>query len=172
MDARSEALDRLERLGALSATNGRKPDHVDIHRVRGAIGLRPFVAGLLGRRPGWLRLLYRARAVLARLLGLQQAEGLLADVSPADVPMQPGGRLSVFTVVAADADSHWVAVGEDKHLRAVLAVLATPEPDGRNRFDLVTVVDYLHWTGPVYFNLIRPFHHLVVWRQAQNAAKG
>ncbi|MFU2207986.1 DUF2867 domain-containing protein [Solidesulfovibrio sp. C21] len=172
MNARDEALAKLVRLGALSAANGRKPDHVDIHRVRGAVGLRPFVAGLMGRRPGWLRLLYRVRAVLARLLGLQQAKQPPTDVRAEDVPMTPGDRLSVFTVVAADADSHWVAEGADKHLRAVLAVLVTPEQDGRNRFDVVTVVEYLHWTGPVYFNLIRPFHHLVVWRLARTAAKG
>ncbi|MCP4630164.1 MAG: DUF2867 domain-containing protein [bacterium] len=33
-----------------------------------------------------------------------------------------------------------------------------------NRFYVITVVHYKHWTGPVYFNLIRPFHHLVVSR--------
>lgn len=31
----------------------------------------------------------------------------------------------------------------------------------------ITTVYYKHWTGPVYFNLIRPFHHLVVSRMAQ-----
>jgi hypothetical protein len=32
----------------------------------------------------------------------------------------------------------------------------------------ITIVFYKHWTGPVYFNLIRPFHHLVVARMARH----
>jgi len=31
---------------------------------------------------------------------------------------------------------------------------------------VVTVVRYHAWNGPVYFNMIRPFHHLVVGRMA------
>ena len=37
-----------------------------------------------------------------------------------------------------------------------------------NRYYVVTAVNYKHWTGPVYFNLIRPFHHLVVSRMAKH----
>ena len=34
----------------------------------------------------------------------------------------------------------------------------------------VPIVDYRHWTGPVYFNVIRPFHHLVVAAMLRSAA--
>ncbi|UCD31297.1 MAG: DUF2867 domain-containing protein [Desulfobacterales bacterium] len=37
-----------------------------------------------------------------------------------------------------------------------------------NRFYVMTTVFYKHWTGQVYFNLIRPFHHLVVARMAKS----
>ncbi|MCP5103876.1 MAG: DUF2867 domain-containing protein, partial [bacterium] len=36
---------------------------------------------------------------------------------------------------------------------------------------VVTIVHYKHWTGPVYFNLIRPFHHLVIRRMMKAALK-
>jgi hypothetical protein len=36
-----------------------------------------------------------------------------------------------------------------------------------NRFYVFTTVYYKHWTGPVYFNLIRPLHHLAVPRMAR-----
>jgi hypothetical protein len=39
--------------------------------------------------------------------------------------------------------------------------------DGGDFTDIKVVVHYKHWTGPVYFNLIRPFHHLVVSRMAR-----
>jgi len=42
--------------------------------------------------------------------------------------------------------------------------------NGLIRYYIVTIVHYLHWTGPVYFNLIRPFHHLVVARMARAGA--
>ena len=42
----------------------------------------------------------------------------------------------------------------------------------KNRFYIMTVVHYKHWTGPVYFNMIRPFHHLVVRRMALAGLKG
>ncbi|MGE6761631.1 DUF2867 domain-containing protein [Corallococcus interemptor] len=29
---------------------------------------------------------------------------------------------------------------------------------------------YRNWAGPVYFNVIRPFHHLVVARMARHGA--
>jgi hypothetical protein len=38
------------------------------------------------------------------------------------------------------------------------------------RFHVVTIVHYRRWTGPVYFNVIRPFHHLVVYQMAKSAA--
>jgi hypothetical protein len=45
--------------------------------------------------------------------------------------------------------------------------VAEPVANGLIRYYIVTIVHYLHWTGPVYFNLIRPFHHLVVARMAR-----
>ncbi len=40
-----------------------------------------------------------------------------------------------------------------------------------NRFYVITTVFYKHWTGPVYFNYIRPFHHLVVSQMAKYGLK-
>jgi hypothetical protein len=40
-----------------------------------------------------------------------------------------------------------------------------------NRFLVVTIVHYRHWTGPVYFNVIRPFHHIVVWQMMKAGAR-
>ena len=58
---------------------------------------------------------------------------------------------------------------EDNHLKAYFGIAREPVTDSVNRFYVITTVYYKHWTGPVYFNLIRPFLHLVVSRLARHA---
>jgi hypothetical protein len=169
MDIKSEALRTLEAIDGMAGA-GARADHVDVVCARGDVTLREFVAAMFGRSPAWLRGLYRLRAGLAFCLGLRhQDEPRGQGMRPEDVPMTPGATLRFFTVVAASEDRHWVAVAEDSHLRAWIGVLVTRLPKGGNRFDVVTVVEYRNWVGPVYFNLIRPFHYLVVWRLARSA---
>ena len=86
--------------------------------------------------------------------------------------MTPGASLRFFTVTTTAEDRYWIGEAADRHLRGWICVLATPLDQGGNRFDVTTVVHYRHWTGPVYFNLIRPFHHLVVACMARAGAKG
>ena len=63
----------------------------------------------------------------------------------------------------AKENVYWVAeTPEDKHLKAYFGVVVEKLSDSITRFHVFTTVRYIHWTGPVYFNLIRPFHHLVV----------
>jgi hypothetical protein len=37
---------------------------------------------------------------------------------------------------------------------------------------VVTIVHYKHWTGRLYFNVIRPVHHFVVSGMARAGARG
>lgn len=144
-----------------------KADHVDIKTVYGKVTLNAFLVGMLHHRPRWLRLLFHVRGVLARCMGLRHdAEGG-EDLSLPTVSMTPGEGVRFFTVVEAREDRHWVAMAEDRHLAAWLVVTVTPLSRGGNRFDVATVVVYRHWTGPLYFNLIRPMHHLIVARAAK-----
>lgn len=77
---------------------------------------------------------------------------------PEDVPFAPGGRIGFFSVVEGVEDRHLLLEASDSHLAAYLAIVA----DGDGRYRMVTVVRYLHWTGRLYFAVIRPFHWLVV----------
>ena len=148
-------------------------DHVDVKVVAGGVTLREFLAGLAGYQPGWVTLLYGVRRGFVRLLGMRQG-GIphAARLRPAQVPMQAGAKFLFFTVRLAGEDRYWAAEAEDRHLRATLAVVAAPLGGGRTRFYVVTIVHYHHWTGPVYFNVIRPFHHLVVGGMARAGARG
>ena len=80
-----------------------------------------------------------------------------------ELSFKPGENASFFTIRDAKEDLYWVSESpEDKHLQAFFGVVAEKLTQNYKRYHVFTCVKYLHWTGPVYFNLIRPFHHIVV----------
>jgi hypothetical protein len=142
-------------------------NHIDVKTIEGQISLRRFIASMLSYYPGWIVFLYRIRAILVKLLGLVEhpAPEALPKLDPEDVSFVVGEAVTFFTVRLAEEKHFWVGeTPEDKHLSAYLGVAVEPLEDHRKRFHVATIVHYKHWTGPVYFNLIRPFHHLVVGR--------
>ncbi len=142
-------------------------DHIDVKVVIGAVSLRAFLAASLGYQPGWMIGLYRVRAVFVRTLGMRQERIPRGPrMTPDTVPMRLGERFRSFTVLLAAEDRYWVAEASASHLTATLGVIVEPLGGARKRFYVLTVVHYHAWTGPVYFNVIRPFHHLVVGRMA------
>ncbi|MGV9770481.1 alpha/beta fold hydrolase [Streptosporangium sp. NPDC003464] len=138
-------------------------DFVDVQSVEGEVTLREFVAHSIGWEPGWLRALYLARRVFARLLRLAHRDVVPgSDLAPAEIPFTPGRKIGFFTVVEGVEDRYLLLEATDSHLAAYLAILAETAGPGRRRFRMVTVVKHLHWTGPLYFAVIRPFHYMVV----------
>ncbi|WNG43620.1 DUF2867 domain-containing protein [Archangium minus] len=148
-------------------------DHVDVKMVESEASLRAFLAGLLSYQPAWVTALYGVRGVFVRMLGLRQLGVPKArHLRPEDIPMTPGSAAAFFTVRHAEEEHVWVVAATDSHLEATLAVVMEPTSGTQKRFHVVTLVHYRHWTGPVYFNVIRPFHHLVVGGMARSAARG
>ena len=135
---------------------------VDVERAPDAACLREFIAGSLNYNPAWIKSLYRVRAVFVRLLGMRQ-DGIPSapQFSAATVPFEPGASAAFFRVVTAEEGRHWFAAASESHLTAHLGVILEPR-GAASRLHIVTLVHYNRWTGPVYFNVIRPFHHLVV----------
>ncbi len=149
-------------------------DFTDIKIAESKNGLRKFIAAMLSYYPWWIVMLYRIRALVVRVLGLvkHQAPEELPNLQPEQIPFNPGANATFFIVRMAQEDVYWFAeTPPDRHLRAYFGVVAEPLANDLKRYYIVTIVHYLHWTGPVYFNLIRPFHHLVVARMAQAGAK-
>jgi hypothetical protein len=138
-------------------------DYHDVKIVESDVTLREFIAGFIGYYPAWVKFLYRVRQ-----------EGIPKDarLSPEQIPMTAGEKLSFFKVDAAEENSYWIASAADTHLMATLAIVAEPGANGHTRYSGITIVKYRRWTGPVYFNVIRPFHHLVVNGMMQSGAKG
>ena len=146
-----------------------KADFTDIKVFEGDTTLRKFIASMLSYYPWWIVKLYRIRKLLAAILGLvkHKEPEELPTLQPEDVSFTPGDNVTFFTVRRAKEDIFWVSeTPDDKHLRAYFSVVKETVSNSINRFYVITTVFYKHWTGPVYFNLIRPFHHLVVSRMA------
>ena len=147
----------------------RNADHMDVKTVEGPVNLDGFIAAMLSFRPAWLIFFYRVRKVFVRLLGMRQDNdpAILTPLRAEDVPFQSDKTASFFIVRHAVRNRCWIAeTPDDKHLRAFLGIFREKIDRGVNRFHVMTVVHYKHWTGPVYFNIIRPFHHLVVKQMA------
>ena len=147
-------------------------DHIDIKTIEGDESLREFAAKALSYQPAWVTFLYRIRWGFVRLLGMKQ-EGVPSapQLKPEDILMTPGEKAVFFTVQHAKEDSYLFTDIEESHLKAGLGIVAEPLPNGRNRFYVITLVYYKHWTGKVYFNVIRPFHHLVVGMMVRAGVK-
>ena len=160
--------ERLAAQPALAAL-ARGADVVDVKHFVSRRPLRPFVLDFFSYKPAWLRGLYGVRTVLARCLGLGDPPTSPLPAKPEDLPMEPGQRLDFFVVHETQEDRFWIGGVKDKHLTAHVAVLADTR-DVEQGYHVVTVVRFNHWTGPVYYNIIRPFHHLVVLAMGRYAA--
>jgi hypothetical protein len=149
----------------------RNANHVDVYTVTGQATMREFLAGAFSYEPGWLKFLYHVRGGFVRLLGMKQ-DGIpeFPELRPEDVSMTPGEKMVFFTVEIASED-FWLASIKDTHLKANLGVVSEAVDNGNRRFHFITIVHYLHWTGVVYFNVIRPFHYLVVAQMAKAAVR-
>jgi len=145
-------------------------DFTDVKVFEGNTSLRRFIASMLSYYPWWIIQLYRIRKLLVGILGLvkHEAPKELPDLQPEEISFTPGENVTFFIVRCARENLFWVSeTPDDKHLKAYFGVVKEPVSNSVNRFYVMTTVYYKHWTGPVYYNLIRPFHHLVVSRMAQ-----
>ncbi|WBQ06070.1 DUF2867 domain-containing protein [Kribbella sp. CA-293567] len=147
-------------------------DVIDVKTVTGAVTLRQFVAGALGNGSVPGRALFAIRVPIARLLRLEMA-GMPAKTKlrPEEVPFTPGEPLSFFTVLRGEEEHYLLLEVTDNHLVAHLAIIVDDSGPVR-RFKVVTLVRYLRKAGRLYFELIRPFHHIVVRVMCRSGVRG
>ena len=150
----------------------RQADRVHVKTFACGKSLRECLAAMLSYMPGWMRMLYRVRGVFVRLLGNRQEEvPRQHDLGPRDVSFTPGDPAAFFTVAAGEEERFWAAEARDRMISGFLAVAMEPGEQGINRFHLLTMAKYHHFTGRIYFNIINPFHHFVVFCMARRAVR-
>jgi len=130
------------------------------------------LAGCFSYHPAWLVALFAVRAVFVRFLGMRQEHMRSgAFLTPEMVPMQIGKRAAFLTVRMAEEGRSWFADQSATHLKGTLGVVGELLADQHKRFPVVTLVHDRNWTGPVSFQIIRPWHHQVVTCLAQAGRK-
>lgn len=136
-------------------------DEIDVKTARGDVSLREFTAGALGHSPLWIKGLFAARMAVAAVLRLETT-GIPDSrrLRPETVSFTPGEKNSFFTVLRGEEDHYLLLKVADNHLVAYLAIITDNERPAT--FKVVTLVEYLRPAGRFYYNLIRPFHHLVL----------
>ncbi len=146
-------------------------DYTDVQTIDGSNDLRHFIVGSLYYFPAWLMFLYKIRSYLVRLFGMHQEKIDTTQITPEDVSFTPNDKCNAFTVTHG-RDNEFIAMKiEDKHLMARILIAVEPLENGSNRFHMGTTVHHRHWTGPVYFTIIKPFHYLVVKCMMANGIK-
>ncbi len=148
-----------------------KADYIDSKAFTGECSFDEFLNRLLRYEPAWVRWLYKIRSVIAKIMGLEHDEIGHTKAMAKEFDFTPGKKVDFFTTVDFSADKYWVGEAEDKHLSGYIGVVAEPLDEQKTKFHTFTIVHYRNWTGPLYFNLIRPFHHLIVWAMGEYAAK-
>ncbi|GAA1550917.1 DUF2867 domain-containing protein [Kribbella hippodromi] len=136
-------------------------DEIDVKTAHADVTLREFAAGALGHSPLWLKSLFAARMAVAAMLRLETT-GVPDSrrLRPETVSFTPGEKNSFFTVVRGEEDRYLLLKITDNHLVAYLAFFTDDEHPAT--FKIATLVQYLRPAGRFYFNLIRPFHHVVL----------
>jgi hypothetical protein len=136
-------------------------DEIDVKTARGDVTLREFTTGALGHDPLWIKGLFAARMALAAVLRLDTT-GIpdTRRLRPETVSFTPGEKNSFFTVVRGEEDHYLLLKVTDNHLVGYLAIITDNAQPAT--FKVVTLVRYRRSAGRFYYNLIRPFHHVVV----------
>ncbi|TDW17490.1 DUF2867 domain-containing protein [Kribbella kalugense] len=136
-------------------------DEIDVKTARGEVTLREFIAGALGHSPLWVKGLFAVRIAVAAVLRLETT-GIpdTRRLRPETVSFTPGEKDAFFTVVRGEEDHYLLLKVSDNHLIGYLAFFTDNEHPAT--FKVVTLVQYLRPAGRFYYNLIRPFHHLVL----------
>lgn len=165
--------ERFERIQSL-ATYLERADHVDVKSIEGRQALPAFIAALFTYRPAWMEVLWRLRTWLVRFIGIR-SETVADDqkLTGDNLPIEQGQQALFLTVCESDGVTYWVADCCESHLDFAVGVVAEPIPgsQGSSRFHVLTAVHYNSAAGKLYFNIIRPFHHLVVAAGMKNAVR-
>ena len=148
-------------------------DHLDAVSAYASLSLSECISNALAWQPIWLKLLFLARGGLARLMRLKHPSSRPGrPLRPEEISFHPGDNLAFFTVSAGKDDAFLVLSAEDTHLVGHLIVEVDPTDTGPgHRFRIITAVHYRRWTGRLYFNIIRPFHHLIMHRLIAAASR-
>lgn len=119
--------------------------------------------------PNWIGWLFQLRNRLVTVFGLKTGNReedwqVLLD----NFTCEPGQNMGLFKVYERHAQE--VILGEDdKHLNFRVSLFQTqPAALQPQKLSIATTVKFNHWSGRLYFFLIKPFHKAIVKRMLRS----
>lgn len=109
--------------------------------------------------PLFLRLAFRIRDMLCRLVGIEPIGGFSAGNLPSTIAA--GDKLDFFDVYSA-TDDELVLYSDDRHLTVVVTLRLTGEIESQQRLSISTLVKTKEVLGRIYMLPVRPAHGIIV----------
>lgn len=144
-----------------------RADYQEIASIRGDCDLEAFIHGFLLSPPRWFNWLMKLRNAAMKMVPGHEVTESSYDTP---LPLRRGERIGPFETISTDAETWWAAGAAESHLSALMIITRQPE-SGSARFDVATLVSFHNGFGKLYFTLIKPFHHLIVWAFLRKAVK-
>lgn len=145
-------------------------DYTEHKTIKSTNNLRRFLAGFVFYSPRWLNHLFRLRSILTKILKIDEVAANPTPQEEKDICFLPGETCSVYTILFSKNNEYAVLRYDASHLKADIVIALTPISDDCNFFEIDTIVHYKHWTGRIYFILVRPFHHIIFSRMIRAGA--
>jgi hypothetical protein len=113
--------------------------------------------------PVWVRLLFWLRDILVKPLGLKGSDRTDHSTFKKNFTrmVKTSGSYKMINILAK-SDNETVIQLTDKHLTAELSCCAENITDEYMKIKIITLVHYHNVSGKIYFNIIKPFHIIIL----------
>lgn len=108
--------------------------------------------------PKWVSFLFRIRNSIVKLIGLEADKTNKEELEKC---IRENKSYKIFSVVSK-SQNETVLKLSDKHLDAYMSIFIANQDNNFQTLYSITVVHFHNRLGYVYFNIIRPFHAIVV----------
>lgn len=146
-------------------TTSRSADYVDSFRVElpltEDLSVDYLCATVFSATPRWVDWLMVLRNLLVSGFGLRTEMGNGPPPLTREVRFELGAKDCFFTLIDR-SDEELVMAEGDKHLDFRVSVRKGKGAEGTTVLEVTTVVWYNNWLGPIYFNVVKPFHRMLL----------
>jgi hypothetical protein len=134
-----------------------KVDYSDIFSVQTKkqnLDIEEVITAFFSTTPKWIDYLFELRHNIVALLGLKTNSNTIIEFN---YPLQAGEKIGFFEIFEVSETE--IILGEnDTHLDFRVLVRIEKE----NQISVETLVEFKNFFGKTYFQIIKPFHKLIV----------
>ena len=120
--------------------------------------------------PKWIDHLFEVRNKVVKIFGLKVSDVPNKEELLKNTKFVINEEIGLFKIF--DKSNNEIILGQnDKHLNFKISILSNIRTDDKQLITISTLVYFNKWYGKLYFQLIRPFHKLIVPLMLKNILK-